>query len=88
MTIGSIEQSIHAKEGEENHDFKTLLATRDALQEVLRARFADKVGFPSPMYFFLCYSSFSSFPPVSFPRDLFFSHHALYLSSYPGDQND
>ena len=45
MTIGSIEQSIHAKEGEENHDFKLLLATRDALQAVLKARFADKVGF-------------------------------------------
>ncbi|KAI5886092.1 uncharacterized protein SCHCODRAFT_02673136 [Schizophyllum commune H4-8] len=44
MTIGSIEQSINAKEGEENHDFKTLLATRDALQAHLGARFADKTA--------------------------------------------
>ncbi|KAL1667412.1 hypothetical protein GGF50DRAFT_48595 [Schizophyllum commune] len=44
MTIGSIEQSIHAKEGEENHDFKTLLATRDALQGVLVERFANKTA--------------------------------------------
>ncbi|KAL1740856.1 hypothetical protein HDZ31DRAFT_14511, partial [Schizophyllum fasciatum] len=35
MTIGSIEQSIHAREGEENHDFETLLKTRNALQERL-----------------------------------------------------
>ncbi|KAL1674167.1 hypothetical protein EV122DRAFT_221179 [Schizophyllum commune] len=42
MTIGSIEQSIHAKEGEENHDFKTLLVTQNSLQGVLRARFPDK----------------------------------------------
>ncbi|KAL1713238.1 hypothetical protein EV715DRAFT_170890, partial [Schizophyllum commune] len=43
MTIGSIEQSIHAKEGEENHDFKTLLVTQNSLQGVLRARFPDKL---------------------------------------------
>lgn len=44
MTIGSIEQSIHAKEDEENHDFKTLLVTQNSLQEVLGARFPDKVS--------------------------------------------
>ncbi|KAI5886081.1 uncharacterized protein SCHCODRAFT_01106636 [Schizophyllum commune H4-8] len=44
MTIGSIEPSYHAKEGEENHDFKMLLNTRDSLQGVLRSRFPDKVS--------------------------------------------
>ncbi|TRM64563.1 hypothetical protein BD626DRAFT_536494 [Schizophyllum amplum] len=39
MTIGSIEQSIHAQEG--NRDFETLLRTREALQEKLRAKYPD-----------------------------------------------
>ncbi|KAI0079623.1 hypothetical protein K474DRAFT_1591862 [Panus rudis PR-1116 ss-1] len=36
MTIGSIEQSLAAAQRKENHDFETLIQTRDVLQNVLQ----------------------------------------------------
>lgn len=35
MTIGALEQSLHASESEKNRDFESLKETRDVLQEIL-----------------------------------------------------
>ena len=88
MTIGSIEQSIHAKEGEENHDFKTLLSTRDALQEVLRSRFADRVGTPSSISFFCLLLLFLSWLLAFFSPSTALYLRFSFMYSFSVDQND
>jgi PLP dependent protein len=41
MTIGALEQSLHASEGEKNADFERLKETRDVLQEYLINELGD-----------------------------------------------
>lgn len=41
MTIGALEQSLNASEGEKNVDFERLKETRDVLQEYLVSEFGD-----------------------------------------------
>jgi uncharacterized pyridoxal phosphate-containing UPF0001 family protein len=41
MTIGALEQSLNASEGEKNADFERLKETRDVLQEYLIAELGD-----------------------------------------------
>lgn len=40
MTIGSLDMSVGA--GDENEDFRTLIRTRDELQEILRAQYGHE----------------------------------------------
>jgi uncharacterized pyridoxal phosphate-containing UPF0001 family protein len=43
MTIGALDQSLSASEGEKNADFETLKGTGDVLQEYLTAELGEEV---------------------------------------------